>query len=87
MQLALDFNVLSTIRIEPLQAVGVIEPMHIEIFALPRAARFRHLVHQPFAGGVFAIFQLQRISRGTQLCRQPERQRHRHRATVTLERN
>ena len=86
MQLTLYFDVLSTIRIEPLQAVDVIEPI-IGIFALPRAARFRHLVHQPFAGGVFAIFQLQRISRGTQLRRQPERQGHRHRATVTLERN
>ena len=49
--------------------------------------RLRHLVHQPFAGGVFAVFQLQRISRGAQLCRQPERQAHRHGAAVALERN
>ena len=57
------------------------------IFTLPRAARLRHLMHQPFAGGVLAVCQLQRISHRGQPGRQPERQRHRHRATVTLERN
>ena len=61
--------------------------MPCRILALARLPRLRHLVHQPFAGGVFAVFQLQRISRGAQFRRQPERQAHRHGAAVALERD
>jgi hypothetical protein len=88
MQLALYLNVLSTITVKPLPPIGVFEPMHIRgILALPRAPRFRHLMHQPFTSNVFAIFELERIGRGTQPCRQPKRQAHRLRAAVALKRN
>ena len=66
----------------------IVKPVRARrILALARLARLRHRVHQPFAGGVLAVLQLQRIGRGAQPRRQPERQAHRHRAAVALERN
>ena len=88
MQFALCFDVLLAVAVEPIEPLLIIEPVYAgRVFALARLPRLRHLVHQPFASGVFAVFQLQRISRGAQPCRQPDRQAHRHGAAVALERN
>jgi hypothetical protein len=49
--------------------------------------RLRRLVHQPLAGGVLAVGQLQCISRGIKSCRQSVRQGQCHGAAVALERD
>ena len=88
MQLALYLNVLLAVTTEPIEPLLIVKPVCARrVFAHARLPRLRHLVHQSFADGVFAIFELERISRGAQLCRQPDRQARRLGAKVTLERN
>ena len=75
-QLALHLDVLPAIFVEPLQPLRIVKPVcACGIFVLARPPRLRHLMHQPFAGGILAVCQLQRIGRGAQPRRQSERQR------------
>ena len=87
-QRAFGLNVLSAIGVKPLQPFIVVEPINlIRIFALPRSPRLAHLVHQPLAGGVLAISELEGVGCSAQPRRQAERRRHGHGAVVTFERN
>src|SRR5258705_701228 len=81
-------NVLLAVTIRPIEPLLIVKPVSARrVFALGWLTRLRHLVHQPVADGVLAISELERIGRGTQLCRQPYRQARRLGANVALARN
>jgi hypothetical protein len=55
-RLALYFDVLLAIIVEPLQSLRIFKPINTcWILTLPRTPRLAHLVHQPFAGIIFAV--------------------------------
>ena|SRR6266478_5936169 len=88
MQLTLYLNVLLAVTIEPIEPLLIVKPVSARrVFALGWLTRLRHLMHQPVADGVLAISELERIGRGTQLCRQPYRQARRLGANVAFARN
>ena len=86
--LALYLHILAAIFAEPSTSVWIIEIEEaFRYFILPPLSRPRHLQHQFFASGVFAVSELQHVRQPAELCRQSKRQGSGLRANMALGRN